>query len=305
MPVENPDLNLNELVTDICTTIDLLMSTNNLQISLHRLEMAVPSTWHYFLPYNMHQNYLCLCVKSNNTAWQHCINCQVAVLEKACQAGPYIGCCWAGVKEAVFPLHASNQKPMAFMSVSGYAANLDDISPRFKFVENKYGIDYGQLTEAYETLMPEMPDLVVLAQLTAPLRHMITLLMDRSALYHGTPYRAQSKLGRYHAIQTYMRRYFKYPITLTTLADEFNYSYSSISHLFKEVDGKTFTQVLTDIRMDAAKKLLKYTNESIVIIASYVGYTDSNYFTAVFSREVGMPPTEWRRKIKEDAENCP
>ena len=75
-----------------------------------------------------------------------------------------------------------------------------------------------------------------------------------------------------------------------------NMNYSYISHVFSELSPKSFSQTLHDLRIESAKKYLEYTDESISMIASTVGFNDSNYFSAIFRKETGFSPTEWREQ---------
>ena len=47
-------------------------------------------------------------------------------------------------------------------------------------------------------------------------------------------------------------------------------------------------------RIYAAKLLLANTRMSVQEISDYLGYTNSNYFSTVFKRSVGMSPREYR-----------
>ena len=59
----------------------------------------------------------------------------------------------------------------------------------------------------------------------------------------------------------------------------------------------TFINYLTNLRIEKAKVLLKDVSFNIKEVGASVGYTDSNYFTKVFKRAVGMSPSEYRGNI--------
>lgn len=67
-----------------------------------------------------------------------------------------------------------------------------------------------------------------------------------------------------------------------------------LSHIFKELTGKTFTEYLTSIRLNRAKELLTVTNLSISDISSMVGYEDTNYFSKIFKKQIGITPSSYR-----------
>ncbi len=68
-----------------------------------------------------------------------------------------------------------------------------------------------------------------------------------------------------------------------------------LSLLFKQETGKNYNEYLTEIRMEAAKELLSKTGMGIEEVAEQVGYTDSRYFSKLFTKKVGIRPKEYRR----------
>ncbi|OWZ84079.1 helix-turn-helix domain-containing protein [Natranaerobius trueperi] len=68
-----------------------------------------------------------------------------------------------------------------------------------------------------------------------------------------------------------------------------------ISHIFKKEIGISFIEYLTYKRMQKAKYLLLDTNETISEIAIRVGYSDPNYFSRVFKKYFGSPPSNFRK----------
>jgi two-component system response regulator YesN len=96
------------------------------------------------------------------------------------------------------------------------------------------------------------------------------------------------------AIQGYIIDKYPEKISLDSLADIVGFSKYHISHLFKEVYGKTIMEYLIEIRMGHAKELLAGTNLSIKEIAYKVGYTEANYFIWAFKKYTGISPGEYR-----------
>jgi len=66
--------------------------------------------------------------------------------------------------------------------------------------------------------------------------------------------------------------------------------------LFAQEMGRTFTEYLAEMRVNAARALLAGTRMRISGIAQRTGYTDVNYFSNVFLHIAGMDPKEYRRK---------
>lgn len=284
-----------KLASDICSVIDDLKANNGLQITVHLLNARLSPCWYRFLPYNLHQNIYCLCIKDSSDAWQHCIDCQERVLSRARERGSYTGICWAGCLEAIFALSGSDGMTEAFLSVSGYGAPMKDALPRLYRASRRYDLGSERLLEAYGALKREPPDMAYLTRLLMPLRYMIMLLIDHYSMLAPPRTGDECASKQYQHIMAYINRYFAQKITIQSLAETFHCSYSSISHIFKRFSPCGFTQTLAQIRVDAAKKHLEYTSESILEIASCVGFDDPNYFSYVFRRETGMSPTQWRQ----------
>lgn len=68
------------------------------------------------------------------------------------------------------------------------------------------------------------------------------------------------------------------------------------SRLFKEHTGHTFIAYINKERINRAIRKLQTTDEPIKDVCLGVGYHDIHYFTRVFTRTVGMPPGEVRRR---------
>lgn len=87
--------------------------------------------------------------------------------------------------------------------------------------------------------------------------------------------------------------------TLTQLAEAFHYSPEHASRMIRHTTGQTFTQLLTSIRLENAKQLLRDTSISILDIALQIGYEGSDQFIRAFRKHNGATPSEYRRRYQE------
>ncbi len=85
-------------------------------------------------------------------------------------------------------------------------------------------------------------------------------------------------------------------LNLNQICDYLNISTSRFSSIFKEATGKTFVEVLTSIRMDRAKALLRQTSLKNYEIAEKVGFSDPHYFSIAFKKMTGKTPKEYARE---------
>lgn len=84
-------------------------------------------------------------------------------------------------------------------------------------------------------------------------------------------------------------------LSLNSICEYLNISTSRFSTIFKEATGKTFTEVLTNIRMEKAKHLLTQTTLKNYEIAEKVGFSDPHYFSIAFKKATGMTPKEYAK----------
>ena len=97
-------------------------------------------------------------------------------------------------------------------------------------------------------------------------------------------------------IKDYIDRNYKKDISAKDVAGILGYSDVYFSKVFKQLFDDNFINYLTKIRIDRAKVLLKDVGFNIKEVGKSVGYADSNYFTKVFKRSVGISPSEYRSK---------
>ncbi len=94
----------------------------------------------------------------------------------------------------------------------------------------------------------------------------------------------------------YIEDHFDKDISLDDVSRVVNISPYYFSKVFKEESGLNFIEYLTNIRIEHAKKLLENSSLSIKEICVSCGYTDPNYFSRSFKKNVGVTPTEYKEK---------
>ena len=106
--------------------------------------------------------------------------------------------------------------------------------------------------------------------------------------------REESSNDAIEAAKKYIESNYTDNITLEDVSREVNISSYYLSRIFKEGTGENFIDYLTGLRMDKAKELLATTQYSMKEICAKVGYSDPNYFSKTFKKNVGVTPTEYR-----------
>lgn len=98
----------------------------------------------------------------------------------------------------------------------------------------------------------------------------------------------------------YMKVHYAEPINLEEMAEECGFSTSYFSKKFKEQTGEKYIDVLTDIRIREAQRLLGTTDMPVAEIVEEVGYCDDKHFRRLFHKVTGMNPLEYRKKVRSE-----
>jgi transcriptional regulator GlxA family with amidase domain len=71
----------------------------------------------------------------------------------------------------------------------------------------------------------------------------------------------------------------------------------TLNRRFKTAVGQTPLEYLQEVRMNAARELLKTSNLSINEIADKVGYQDTGYFSSLFKKIFSTTPNAYRATV--------
>jgi AraC-like DNA-binding protein/quercetin dioxygenase-like cupin family protein len=96
-------------------------------------------------------------------------------------------------------------------------------------------------------------------------------------------------------ILAYMNENYR-AINLNQISDHFNFHPSYLSSLIKKEFGKNLKDILTEIRMAEACKLLKFSDMTIENIVTEIGYSDNSYFYKIFKKNYGLTPMDFKKK---------
>lgn len=110
--------------------------------------------------------------------------------------------------------------------------------------------------------------------------------------------RGKAEMKRINKVFTYLTKNFKQPIKLEKIALVANMNPSAFSRYFKAKTGKTFTEVLQEIRVEHACKILVEENSSVSQACHECGYTDQSYFIKQFKRITHQTPLQYQIQHK-------
>jgi YesN/AraC family two-component response regulator len=93
----------------------------------------------------------------------------------------------------------------------------------------------------------------------------------------------------------YVRDNLDKPLSLTDAAAAAFLSPNYLANLLRKETDRTFTDLVTERRMERAKELLSSTSLLVRDVAHQCGFTDEAYFNRRFRQWVGTTPRNFRR----------
>lgn len=85
---------------------------------------------------------------------------------------------------------------------------------------------------------------------------------------------------------------------VSMLAEHANMSRSTLTRKLKAITGHTPLELIRQVKMKHASKLLKDKNKNISEVAMTLGYSNRKYFTSCFKEEFGITPSEYQKSIE-------
>lgn len=87
-------------------------------------------------------------------------------------------------------------------------------------------------------------------------------------------------------------------VSLNILSDKAFVSPSHLSYLFRYHLGKSFKQILAELRVERVKQIFaEDPNKKITVAALEVGFGDLSHFEKIFKRQTNMTPRQYRKNV--------
>ena len=119
---------------------------------------------------------------------------------------------------------------------------------------------------------------------------LVSLCRDQSARSSDSPAAAE--------ILSYIRNHCGEKLDRERLGAVFHYHPAHLNRLVRRYTGMTTHRYILYVRVRRAEYLLSATDMPVTEIAHQLMFYDSSHFAAVFQRETGMPPGEYRRMAR-------
>lgn len=129
------------------------------------------------------------------------------------------------------------------------------------------------------------------------------LLRTYASLYIMTEEIKVYRQTNYHYLvrraKEYIYKHFHEKLTVEAIAESLKVSVPYLTRVFKEAEKITLKQYIQRERINRAKSMLRYSDESIHSIAQYLGFSSQSHFTETFRRSIGMTPLIYRNQFSE------
>lgn len=133
-------------------------------------------------------------------------------------------------------------------------------------------------------------------QLNVKLAELLSLLMAES--WHPENKKTTGKMETVVLIKQYLDEHYCEKITLDSLSEKYYVNKYYLTRLFRSRYDTTINGYLSSLRINEAKRLLRFSNLTIEEIGRRVGISDPNYLSRLFSRIEGISPSEYRKTWK-------
>ena len=98
-------------------------------------------------------------------------------------------------------------------------------------------------------------------------------------------------------VANYIQHHLSEPITAEDIAKELYLSRPHLSRKFIEETGESLTDFILKEKTEEAKRLLRYSDKPLTLIADYLGFSSQSHFAKIFKQYTGKTPGEYRKAI--------
>lgn len=135
-----------------------------------------------------------------------------------------------------------------------------------------------------------------LEKLCTMFRLLPVIFTAKDYTFAGKPMRIEHEVRRMQQVSTYVMAHYVHPISLDDIASEVGMNRSAFCSWFKRCKGMTFSQFVTQYRLNTACELLEHSQKSVSEIGYLVGFNDIPHFIRVFAKEKGVSPGKYRKE---------
>ncbi len=269
---------------EIVTVLEELNKISGFRISLHDKDFCEIAA------YPERMNAFCARVGLNEAEHKMCLECdRAACLNAEKKRETYIYKCRHGLCEAVSPLYN-------FGTLTGYLM-MGQVAVK--------EIDEGLAAEALRSLgatESEIAECVgaiptVDEQMLSSYVKIMTICAEYLTLSNAI---SSQKSGIAERAKKYINENIDKKFGIADICRDLDCSKSTLLTSFKRAFGITINAYTTDRRLERAQALLSDGEKSISDVAYECGFSDQSYFSKVFSKKLGITPSEQKGLLNQD-----
>lgn len=158
----------------------------------------------------------------------------------------------------------------------------------------------GLIVQIYETYRKKGAayELKVRSLFLELLYQLVTVFMKTEADLGNI--RQKRHLDRLSQIASYIKKNYNRNLTLERVADEFGFSPTYLSRMFKRYADISYKTYLLNLRTEYGLREMMNTDQSLSEIALGNGFPDSRAFAKAFLKRYGCLPSDYRRQMKKN-----
>lgn len=263
---------------EIITVLEELNKITGFRISLHDKSFCEIAAY----PESM--NAFCKRVNATDIEHKKCVECDML----ACQAAQkqhdaYIYRCRHGLTEAVSPLYNFGSLT-GFLMMGQVAVGESD-----KDMARDYLLSEGLNSAQIYSYISDIP--TVKEEMVRSYVKIMTICAEYLTLSNAVSSQKSSVAER---AKKYISENIDRKFGIADICQHLDCSKSTLLTVFKRTYGITVNAYITEKRLERALALLADEKKSISDIANECGFSDQSYFSKVFSKRFGSPPSEYR-----------
>lgn len=198
---------------------------------------------------------------------------------------------WCHFNMSEKPQFLSQQEALSRYQVMLQPGDTDDpplIPQTFHLINSSRAIIFSQQLLNYRCC-PEYPGSILHNLLSCLLIELSTQAADSfSSISIGKNHQRLQEILQWIRVNACMK------ITVSEIADRFNYNPDYLSHLFHEKLGISLKHYIIRVKLEIIKEVLISSDKSIKEIARYVSFDDEKYLMRLFKQNEGITPSEYR-----------
>lgn len=230
-----------------------------------------------------HDDIFCCAVKEYDGGQERCTYNDGSLLyERICtETGGFVHCCHAGAAEVVVPIR-----------IGGECIGIVMAGPyRLARECGKVPAESRALFESLPELTSAVSDAIIEFAPGVFCEAVRRIYLESADVLTVPP----SDERIVHVLE-YLRKNLPVAPTVAEVAAEVYLSPSRLLHLFKAECGIGLGEYMLKLRLREARRYLLTNEPPISQVAAMAGFSDQSHFSALFRREFGLPPLQYRRR---------